>query len=185
MYCISFKIWHRYAPRNKTRNATSFWIKVSTKNTPGSYHGDFWTRSSIDWALMFIVYYADNFFSGQQTVPRGLRLEKGCLNGYFVLTGWLILMYLFGHFKSWHFWPFKIFDIYFSGSGSALKERDQDSLSQILPSERSMGRRERRGLMKNSWVSKTDGANWLGIPTGPILKFGHWTLYMVIFFGFF
>ena len=55
---------------------------------------------------MFIVYYADNFFSGQQTVPRGLRLEKGGLNGYFVLTGGLVLMYLvtskvdiFGHSK--------------------------------------------------------------------------------------
>ena len=34
-------------------------------------------------------------------------------------------------------------------SGSALKETDQDSLSQILPSNRSMDRRLRRGLMKN------------------------------------
>ena len=55
--CISFKIWHRYAPRNKTRNATSFWVKVNTtKNTPGSYHGDFWTRS-IDWAFFYRLGY--------------------------------------------------------------------------------------------------------------------------------
>ena len=46
---ISFKIWHRYAPRNATRNATSFWnSRYIQKITSGSHHGDFLTR--IDWA---------------------------------------------------------------------------------------------------------------------------------------
>ena len=46
---ISFKIWHRYAPRNTTRNATSFWIsRYTQKITSGSYQGDVLTR--VDWA---------------------------------------------------------------------------------------------------------------------------------------
>ena len=47
---IFFKIWNRHAPRNTTRNVTSFWISRYTwKITSGSYQGDFLTR--IDWAL--------------------------------------------------------------------------------------------------------------------------------------
>ena len=38
---ISFKVWHRHAPRNTTRNATSFWISRYTQNiASGSYQGD-------------------------------------------------------------------------------------------------------------------------------------------------
>ena len=47
---ISFKIWHRYAPRNATRNATIFWIsRFIQKVTSGSYQGD--VLMCIDWAF--------------------------------------------------------------------------------------------------------------------------------------
>ena len=50
MIFISFKIWHRYAPRNTTRNVTSFWIsRYTQKVTSCSYQGDVLTH--IDWAL--------------------------------------------------------------------------------------------------------------------------------------
>ena len=37
---LSFKIWHRYAPRNAPRNATSFWISLlHTKSFPSKNFG--------------------------------------------------------------------------------------------------------------------------------------------------
>ena len=49
---ISFKIWHRYASRNTTRNGTSIWIsRYRQKVTSGSFPDDVLTR--IDWAEPF------------------------------------------------------------------------------------------------------------------------------------
>ena len=68
---ISFKIWHRCAPRNTTRNAASFWIsRYRQKVTSGSLSDDVLRR--IDYRLGFTV------CTGQERacVPWNSVLEK-------------------------------------------------------------------------------------------------------------